>query len=160
MLGQDRQRGAVLQGRIQGKITPEYQYDINGNPCGEIEGSLVAKDSIVNVESLRSWLDVRGIRSGFFFPAPIDSADYLEKKNPRYAPKLAMAVRAWQAVTDAGKKTPKQALEKWIREHAAEYGLVDDEGIPVVAAVEECSKVANWNPSGGAPKTPNYQSTP
>ena len=79
--------------------------------------------------------------------------DFLEPLNPRYAPKLAAAVRAWQAVTDAGKKSPKQALDKWLREHAAEYGLTNEEGKPIETAIEECSKVANWNQMGGAPKT-------
>jgi hypothetical protein len=61
----------------------------------------------------------------------------------------------WQAVTDAGKKSPKQALDKWLRENAVRFGLTNDEGKPIEAAIEECSKVANWNQSGGAPKTPS-----
>ena len=34
------------------------------------------------------------------------------------------------------------------------FGLTDEEGNPINQAIEECSKVANWNPGGGAPKTP------
>lgn len=83
-----------------------------------------------------------------------DAPDYLDPQNPRYAPKLAAAVRAWQSVTDAGGKHPKQALAKWLREHAAEYGLTDDEGKPNETGIEEAAKVANWQPGGGAPKTP------
>lgn len=83
-----------------------------------------------------------------------DSTNYLDPKNPRYAPKLAAAVRAWQAVTDPGGHHPKQALEKWVREHASEFGLLDDDGNPINQAVEDCGKVANWKPGGGAPKTP------
>ena len=146
---------ALRRGTIKGNSLNEKLYDINGSQYDDIEGTLSYKDSTVEVDSLRNWLASRGFRTGFFFPEPLSSNDYLDKNNPRYAPKLAMTVRAWQAVTDAGKKTPKQALEKWIRQHAAEFGLVDDEGNPVVSAVEECSKVANWNLSGGAPKTPS-----
>lgn len=108
----------------------------------------------VAVSDLRAWLEAAGIRTGFFFPAATDAPDYLDPKNPRYAPKLAAAVRAWQSVTDAGGKHPKQALAKWLREHAAEFGMTDDEGKPNETGIEEAAKVANWQPGGGAPKTP------
>lgn len=108
----------------------------------------------VAVTDLRAWLESAGIRVGFFFPAATDAPDYLDPKNPRYAPKLAAAVRAWQSVTDAGGKHPKQALAKWLREHAAEFSLSDDDGKPNETGIEEAAKVANWQPGGGAPKTP------
>ncbi|MDM0051416.1 hypothetical protein [Variovorax sp. J22R115] len=73
---------------------------------------------------------------------------YMNPLHPRYAPKLAAAVRAWQAVDDEGKTSPKQALEGWLRAHADDFGLTN-------AAVEECSKVANWKAQGRAPKTPS-----
>lgn len=83
-----------------------------------------------------------------------DSHGYLDPKNPRYAPKLAASVKAWQAVTDPRGRSPKKALDNWLREHAADFGLMGDDGIPVNTAIEECSKVANWQPGGGAAKTP------
>ncbi len=110
--------------------------------------------STVSRDDLVTWLSGRGVRTGFFFSDATDAPDYLDPKNPRYTPKLAAAVRAWQAVTDPGGKHPKQALEKWLREHAAEFGLTDDDGNPVTKAMDECSTVANWKPGGGAPKTP------
>ncbi|WP_374338973.1 hypothetical protein [Leeia sp.] len=145
---------AFRRGAIKGRLIPNYEYDINGNQCGEIEDSINLVESRVDVASLQGWLETRGIRTGFFFPAATDAPDYLDPKNPRYAPKLAAAVRAWQAVTDAGGKHPKQALAKWLREHAAEFGMTDDEGKPNETGIEEASKVANWQPGGGAPKTP------
>jgi hypothetical protein len=99
-------------------------------------------------------LESRGVHSGFFFQTAIDAPDYLDPDNPRYAPKLAAAVRAWEPVTDAGSKTPKQALDKWLREHAAEFALADEDGKPNETAISEISKIANWQPGGGAPKTP------
>jgi hypothetical protein len=108
----------------------------------------------VAVSDLVTWLEAAGFRTGFFFPTATDAPDYLDPKNPRYAPKLAAAVRAWQSVTDAGGKHPKQALAKWLREHAAEFGMTDDEGKPNETGIEEAAKVANWQPGGGAPKTP------
>ena len=111
--------------------------------------------SLVSRTDLIAWLEGNNFHSGFFFPsANTQAPDYLDPDNPRYAAKLAAAVRAWQAVTNPGKKSPKQALEKWIRENAAVFKLTGDDGNPVAQAVEDCSKVANWQPGGGAPKTP------
>ena len=144
---------AFLGGAIKGTVIPIYDYDINGTQFA-IENSIDIAESRVDVESLRLWLEARGVRTGFFFPTAIDAPDYLDPKHPRYAPKLAAAVRAWQAVTDAGGKHPKQALAKWVREHASEFGLVDEEGRPNETGIEDVAKVANWQPGGGAPKTP------
>lgn len=111
------------------------------------------KLTTVSREDLVAWLTARGVRSGFFFPTGSSGPDYLCPKNPRYAPKLAAAVRAWLAVTDPNGRHPKQALAKWLREHAAEFSLTDDEGKPNETGIEETAKVANWQPGGGAPKT-------
>lgn len=109
----------------------------------------------VSRDDLISWLKSKGFNSGFFFPnaQDADSPDYLDPANPRYAPKLAAAVKAWQAVTIPVGKTPKQALLKWLRENAAEFELSNKEGKPNETAIEETAKVANWQ-SGGPPKTP------
>jgi len=32
--------------------------------------------------------------------------------------------------------------------------MTDEDGAPVNQAVEDVAKVANWQPGGGAPKTP------
>jgi hypothetical protein len=112
--------------------------------------SSIARDDIMG------WLRSRGIQDGFFFQAATntsDTPDFLDPKNSRYAAKLAAAVHAWQAVTDPGKRTPRQALEKWLKENAAKFGMTDDEGNFVKQAIEDCSKIANWQPGGGAPKT-------
>lgn len=146
---------ALRRGAIKGKITHEKLFDINGNPYDEIKDSIIIKESTVEVESLRAWLESRGINSGFFFPEIVSSTpNYLNPKDVRYAPKLAAAVTAWQSVTDPGKQTPKQALTKWVRENAAKFGLTDSEGKQNETGIEEVAKVANWNDRGGAPTTP------
>lgn len=112
--------------------------------------------STIARDDLLEWLRSRGIQDGFFFQAATntsDTPDFLDPKNSRYAAKLAAAVHAWQAVTDPGKRTPRQALEKWLKENAAKFGMTDDEGNFVKQAIEDCSKIANWQPGGGAPKT-------
>ena len=87
-----------------------------------------------------------------------DAPDYLNPKLPKgYAPKLAAAVNAWlavQAMPDTKGKSVKEALKKWLRENAATYGLTDDDGKANETGIDEVSKVANWEPKGGAPKTP------
>ncbi|MCP5017691.1 MAG: hypothetical protein GY938_20830 [Ketobacter sp.] len=146
----------VLRSRsVSGILVEQREYDINGNPFGSIEGSVDVYKSLVNADSLKQWLRRKGFKTGFFFPEPVDTLDFLDPSNPRYAPKLAASVRAWQAVTNAGKRSPKQALDKWLREHAVEYSLTNNEGKPIEQAIEECSKVANWSPKGGATKTPS-----
>lgn len=116
-------------------------------------------EALVSVRSLREFLKKRGITGGFFFPEYLDDRNYLDVDNSCYAAKLAAAVKAWEAITSdesrLNGKTPKQAIEKWLREHANEFGLTGADGNPVTAAIEQISKVANWKPEGGAAKTPS-----
>lgn len=117
------------------------------------------EQTTISLKEMRGWLESRGFRSGFFFPqkANAEVPDYLDPDHPRYSSKLAAAIHSWMAMDDEAKlkgKTPKQAIDKWLRENAAKYNLTNDEGLPINAAIEDCSKVANWNTSGGAPKTP------
>jgi len=110
----------------------------------------------IDREDLIAWLRSRGHTTGFFFPDAVsDAPDYLNPTHPRYVSKLAAAVRAWQAVTDLGSLHPNQALQKWLRLHASEFdGLTKDDGTLNELSITEVAKVANWKPSGGAPKTP------
>jgi hypothetical protein len=150
---------ALRRGAINGKIFPMYvsDFDINGNECRMVkEDSIDVDESRIEVESLRTWLSSRGLKTGFFFPEPRALQDYLDPNHPRYAPKLAAAVLAWQALGNEAtitSKSPKQALLKWLREHAAEFGMTDDDGKPNETGIEEAAKVANWQLTGGAPKT-------
>jgi hypothetical protein len=148
---------ALRSGGIKGQITPHFEYDIiKGDTVPSRDNRIDLSESRVEVESLRSWLAGRGFRTGFFFPNATDEPDYLDPTHPRYAPKLAAAVHAWLATGDESaikNKSPKQALLRWLRENAAQYGLADDEGKPNETGVEEIAKVTNWQPGGGAPKT-------
>jgi hypothetical protein len=148
---------ALRRAKITGELIPIYEHDINGNAIGEVTGSIDLAKSRIEVESLRTWLAGRGLKAGFFFPDPQVRQDYLDPKHPRYAPKLAAAVLAWEATGNGATmsgKSPKQALMKWLREHAAEFGLTDEDGKPNDTGIEEAAKVANWQPTGGAPRTP------
>jgi hypothetical protein len=118
----------------------------------------------IKVEDLRSWLISRGFKTGFFFADHVDAPDYLDKSHSCYAPKLAAAVDAWQAIASdealLDGKTPKQAIEKWLRENASRFGLSDDDGNPNKDGIEQISKVANWRLEGGAAKTRVNPPTP
>ena len=112
------------------------------------------------------WLERAGTRTGFFFPNATDAPDYLDPKNPRYAPKLAAAVRAWQAMEDENLRRGKRAytaMVHWLESRYSELGLVHKQDNPKnktkagdmnKTAIEEAAKVANWEDGGGAPKTP------
>ena len=155
MLHAGHERLSSLRARsIAGELVPEPDFNLDGDKMGYIEGTVDPYKSTVNAESLKQWLRRKGFATGFFFPEPVGTMGFLDPTNLRYAPKLAAAVKAWQAVTDPGNKSAKQALEKWLREHATEFGLTNEEGNPIGQAIEECSKVANWNPKGGATRTP------
>ncbi|MBV7459056.1 MULTISPECIES: hypothetical protein [unclassified Acidovorax] len=119
--------------------------------------------SLIDVDALKRWLISRNLRPPFFFPdeeVHKGEPDYLNPKHPRYSGRLAAAVNAWLAVTDTEGTSPKRALEKWLREHAAQYEMTNEEGNPINQTVEVCAKVANWDRNGGAPKTPQRQSLP
>ncbi|MDR3449589.1 MAG: hypothetical protein P4M15_07570 [Alphaproteobacteria bacterium] len=148
---------ALRRGAIKGKLVPCYETDMNDNILGEIQDSVDIHNSRLEVDSLKAWLAGRGLKTGFFFPEKPLAQDYLNPKHPRYAPKLAAAVFAWLATDDESAikgKSPKQALARWLREHAAQFDLADEDGKPNETGIDDAAKVANWQLGGGAPKTP------
>lgn len=110
------------------------------------------------VEDLKGWLKGRGFNTGFFFPQAGDTSDFLDRCHKNYAPKLAAAIGAWQAINADPElikgKTVKQALLKWLRKNADQFGLTKDDGNPNEQGIEEVAKISNWDIKGGAPKTP------
>ncbi|AGW91758.1 hypothetical protein N234_17140 [Ralstonia pickettii DTP0602] len=148
---------AIVGERLPGNI--QYVATQSWDTIAECMTEIVTEEldldrTTLLVSDLKKWLWERGLRTGFFFPDSGMGADYLNPRHPRYAPKLAAAVRAWEAVPDTNGRHPKQALTKWLREHGVEFGLTDLDGKPNETGIEEIAKVANWQPSGGAPKTP------
>ena len=120
--------------------------------------------SLINIDGLCDWMRHRNFKGGYFFSGQGDSAPLSNKIGTFYAPKLAAAVRAWNEVTSSPEalngKTPKKALEIWLRKHANEYGLTNKDGNPNELGIEEICKVANWKPSGGASPTPTPTAKP
>jgi len=121
------------------------------------------ENTTVDVDDLKHWLDqVRNFRPAFFFKASTgNEMPFLNPHHGRYAPKLAAAVQAWLSTSDVPDTTsPKMALEKWLRENAHDFGQTDGAGKPFGNFVTEVAKVANWKPTGGAPKTPSRRKLP
>lgn len=141
----------LRQGLIEGQLTSNDDCDASDERIGAID----SERSTVDVRSLRKWLSCKGFSTGFFFPETPAVPAYLDQTNERYAPKLAAAVNAWLSVTNPNGRHPKQALIKWLREHASSFGLTDADGRPNETGIEETAKVANWKPEGGAAKTPS-----
>ena len=112
-----------------------------------------ADEPLIAVAELQHWLAAHQLFPAFFFGPPAPQPDYLNPQHPRYAPKLALAICAWQESTEWGKGSAKQALERSLRVHAAAYGQVHADGQPIQQVIEECGKVANWQLKGGAPRS-------
>lgn len=152
---------ALRAGKIEG-VEQETKHwstllDPDGTELGskayKIEGSIDPKTSVVAVDSMVEWLRSRGMRTGFFFSGPDKPKGFRDPAHPRYAPKLAAIVEAWERFDPKSKEqgTPKQRLQKWLRLNAARFGLVDDDGKPAESTIEMLAKVGNWNTKGGNP---------
>lgn len=110
--------------------------------------------STVEVSSLIKWLSSRGFARGYFFAEDDAKRGLRDPDHPRYAPKLAAAVQAWECFAESlsASGTAKQKLAKWLRLHSAKYGLTDDDGKPRESVIDALATIANWAPKGGAPK--------
>jgi hypothetical protein len=77
---------------------------------------------------------------------------YLDPAHFHYSPRLAAAVRAWEAVSSGGiNGTVKQALSEWLTQHAGEFKLSAE-------AIIQCAYVANWRTTGGRVKGSSEES--
>jgi len=147
-------RQAVASGTLKAK--EEWVYEIDTISEQEYATVLKVAETIVNIEDLKKWLTDKGVQVNFFFPS--DKPNYLDERHKNYSPKLAAAINVWEAVTSDASlmhgTTVKQAMMKWLRRHADQYGLTKDDGNPNEQGIEEIAKIANWDSKGGAPKTP------
>lgn len=149
---------SLKSGKVKGEVFLEMSSDWNGNEY-EKEGTVDVQRSIIDVESLKTWLEVeRGVRPAFFFPAVELKTipDYMNPKHLRYSPKLAAAVKVWQAMEDENLlrgKPVMSAMNDWMEMRYKELELIW-KGEINKTAIAECAKIANWKTEGGATKTP------
>lgn len=113
--------------------------------------------TLISVADLDAFTKARGMVCEFFDRREHTVAHSTGPASPFFSKKLDAANKAWTAVTsDPSRltgKSPKQALQTWLVEHAAELGLLNKEGKPNQTGIEEICKVANWKPEGGATPT-------
>ena len=153
-------KGAVFSKKIKSNIRYPAELVTWGETTYNHAGSEIVHSNepdwyatTISVESLKKWLSSRGFTTGFFFPDNQSSnAPYLDEKHPQYAPKLAIAIMAWEEVTQntylLKNKSPKKAIESWLENNATKFDLTKQ-------AIEDIAKIANWNTRGGAPSTPS-----
>jgi hypothetical protein len=154
--GYDAVSHAIVSDLESGKIEGKKQYIDNE---GYSEDNLLDEmRSTVSVESLKQWMQFKGLTMHFFFFPDATPSAILDPNHPRYSPKLAATTRAWEALDtdeDLNGKTPKQAAQIWLRKHAQEFGLSDEDGKLAESVIDNLAKIVNWQTQGGAPKTPS-----
>lgn len=138
---------------LKGCLRHPESTDFHGNWSLD-ESRYDLTTSHVEVESLIAWLKSRGFSRGYFFADDHQHHGLKDPNHPRYSPKLAAAVEAWESHEEGSPApgTAKQKLAKWLRLHAAEYGLTDDEGKARETVIDQLATIANWATKGGAPK--------
>lgn len=98
----------------------------------------------VRTADLAAWCDARAI----FHPWHNGRRAIVEAVNP-YPPELRAAIEAFNAVhgdpSTTAKRSPKAALTAWLKANKRDLSA---------NARERIATVANWQPTGGAPKTP------
>lgn len=152
--GYDGAKHAIISGLRKGTLEGELKYAEPYN--GDGEPYICVQNSYAEVESLKAWLITKNLTHHFFFFPEAKVGEFHDRNHPRYSQKLSAAITAWQWLDTEEKlegKTPKQALQKWLRKHASEYGICDDEGKPVETVIESIAQIVNWRTKGGAPRT-------
>jgi hypothetical protein len=146
----------ILGKRLRAQI--DYYDYIDREPLPD-EDVINWNNTSIMVEDLRKWLRYKGVTTGFFFPDIQPGPDYLNSDHNNYSPKLAAAIRSWEAANNDPEfkdnpQHPKQIIISWLTKNAKKFDLVDKNGNVMKKVIEEqIAKVANWRPQGGAPKT-------
>lgn len=107
----------------------------------------------VSVADLKAWMKGLGIFPQFFFP---DEAveGFRDPTHPRYSPKLACAVAAWESIErPKPTKSVKATITEWVAANGTRFGMAEGDGVPSTTGVDEVAKVANWETRGGANRT-------
>lgn len=143
---------AISRKEIEGRIEPVYVRDNMGSVVDSFGTDY--QSSRVALRSLREWLRDEGYVETCLKLPVARTEGFRDPDHPRYSPKLAAFVAAWEEFDEAIAKsgTAKQKLEIWLRKNAARFDLLDEEGKPRETLIGRLAQVANWAPTGGAPK--------
>jgi len=149
-------RTALANGLNSGRIKPS-KVSFHCTDEGDETNHFDIQSTTIAIEEIDRFLKSMGVICDFFDRAMGNNGSEMGAVAPM-PPKLNAALKAWSAVSsDATRlrgRSPKQALEQWLVENAAELGILNGDGRPNRTGIEEICKVANWKPSGGAPSTP------
>ena len=89
-------QSAIVRGRLSASTREKGEDPWDYAPG---EDTVDWDQSTIMVDDLRKWLKSKNIATSFFFPETQPGPPYLDSENKYYAPKLAVAVKAWEAVT-------------------------------------------------------------
>ncbi len=139
----------IRAGRLTASMPLAYAPDGSGIYECNPETPELMGDTEVPVPALIAWADARGISHGWNPASHGDVPQAQSRDVSRYPDELRAAIEAFEAVQGdymalAG-KTPKRAITDWLEVNRPEL---------TANARERIATVANWAPSGGAPKTP------
>ena len=100
-------------------------------------------------EDLIVWMHDRNKTLGTLSQIESNQLGYLNREHERYAPKLHAAVDAWlefEGIKVPKGKSVKGDLKDWLYKHAKDYKLIKSDGKFNEEGIEDCAKVANWDP--------------
>jgi hypothetical protein len=154
-MGYSALKNLIINAVKSERITAQISYhDYNQGDYVDID------ETIVEVASFKKFLLDKRIESDFFFPNGELLQGYLNSNHCHFSVKLYAAISAWDALSVnpnlLNGKTPKQAIEKFLRDNAGQYELLKPDDTINETAIEEISKICNWKPQGGAAKTPTH----
>jgi hypothetical protein len=135
-------------------INPRPIREINGFDKWLIDLSMTQ----IRVADLQDFLNKRPIPNEFLTSGPPAGEAFRHKDHANYSAKLAAAVACWEFLATHPELirgiSVKQAAVNWLTQHAVDYDLLLLNGKPNSQGIDEIAKIVNWQPQGGAPKTP------
>ena len=139
--------GGLRRGEIKGHLVPLYGCDAGGSRS-PIDHSIDPEPVDDDMNSVQIFLEARGLKLAS------------RARKSRLPDKLRASKDAFLAGLKSiplRGKTRKQVLTDWLKQNAAEYGLVDDRDKPITHSIDEIARVANPDPAGGAPERPEVK---
>jgi len=145
---------------ISGQTRLNFDVDqLNGERFLYVSKEPNWAETTIAVDDLKEWLKEKGLYPPFFFPNR-PSVDFKDRRNPRYSPKLAACVEAWEQIKGPRKSmSVKQTVKAWLKSNAASFGVSSETGIVSDKLAEELAAIVNWKPKGGATPTPQLGKT-